>query len=198
MKLLDNFCNEFFQKFFRVSSGCPIANLYWQTGFLKVGMMILERKLNFFHHVSNLPEDSLAKEVLMIQREKNLPSVFKEIEDHLNKVGAEEVQFVSKTVWKKRIKRYVRELYRNQLLEDIKKYKKLNFEECEKEEFKRKEYFNTLDLEGVRLKIKLTSKVVPTVRTHFKRKYRDKSLRCPSCRNFTSLQEDLMPDRNSS
>ena len=81
-----------------MSSGCPIANLYWQTGFLKAGMMILERKLNFFHHVSNLPEDQLAKEALEIQREKNLSSVFKEIGDHLNKVGADEVQFVSKTV----------------------------------------------------------------------------------------------------
>ena len=88
-------------------------------------MMILERKLNFFHHVSNLPEDSLAKESLEIQRENNLSSVFKEIEEHLNKVGAEEVNFVSKTVWKKRIKRYVRELNRTQLLEDIKNYKKV-------------------------------------------------------------------------
>ena len=76
MKLLENFCNEFFRKFFRVSSGCPIANLYWQTGFLKAGMMILERKLNFFHHVSNLPEDSLAKETLEIQRENYLEPSF--------------------------------------------------------------------------------------------------------------------------
>ena len=54
------------------------------------------------------------------------------------------------------------------------------------EEFKRKDYFYSLRLEDVRLKFKSESRVVPTIRNHFKRKYRSRSLNCPSCQ-VTSL-----------
>merc|ERR1711954_125743 len=108
--------------------------------------------------------------------ESSLPSLVTEMKEHLASLGVSDLKSISKNMWRSKVKKYVTNLNRNQLLEDMKRYKKLNFEECEKEEFKRKEYFNTLDLEGVRLKIKLTSKAVPTLITHFKRKYRDKTL----------------------
>ena len=89
---------------------------------------------------------------------------------------------------------YVQELNRIELLEEIKRYKKLEFEKMTKDEFKRKDYFSNLNLEDVRLKFKQTSKVIPTVRSHFKRKYKERSLKCPSCKEFrdeTTLQEEL-------
>ena len=66
----------------------------------------------------------------------------------------------------------------------------------ETEEFGRKDYFHNLDLEGVRLRMKISSKVVPTVRSHFKRKYREKSLRCPSCKHPSTPEEAQQPDSN--
>ena len=86
-------------------------------------------------------------------------------------------------MWKKLVKEYIKKLNKTQLLEDIKKYKKLNHEEMCKEEFERKKYFQELNLEQVRMRMKVSSKVVPTVRSHFKRKYRNKTLSCPSCKN---------------
>ena len=58
MKLLDDLFNYFFRKIFRISSGAPISNFYWQTGCLTAGNVILQKKLLFCHHLSNLPEDS--------------------------------------------------------------------------------------------------------------------------------------------
>ena len=103
---------------------------------------------------------------------------------------------ISKRAWKKKIKSYVVDLNKKQLLEDCKKYKKLNHEEMETEEFGRKDYFHNLDLEGVRLRMKISSKVVPTVRSHFKRKYKEKSLRCPSCKHPSTQEEAQQPDSN--
>ena len=65
------------------------------------------------------------------------------------------------------------------------------------EEFGRKDYFHTLDLEGVRLRMKISSKVVPTIRSHFKRKYREQSLRCQSCKHPPSRKEASQPESNS-
>ena len=42
----------------------------------------------------------------------------------------------------------------------------------------------------MRMKFKITSEVVPTVRKNFSRKYRRSSLLCPSCRNTSNQKED--------
>ena len=104
---------------------------------------------------------------------------------------------ISKRALKKKVKSYVVDLNKNPLLEDSKKYKKLNHDEMEREEFGRKDYFNNLDLEGVRLRMKISSKVIPTIRSHFKRKYKEQSLRCPSCKLPSSQEEAIQPDSNS-
>ena len=56
------------------------------------------------------------------------------------------------------------------MLEDIKKYKKLNYEEMSKETFKRKKYFFENNLEKVRLMFKIKSEILPTIKKNFPRK----------------------------
>ena len=68
------------------------------------------------------------------------------------------------------------------LLNNIKHYKKLNYDEFCREEFRRKEYFFHNDLETVRTLFRLSSRMLETVRGDFPHKYRRKSLVCPSCR----------------
>ena len=80
-KELDNFFNFFLRKILRVCTGCPIQNLYWQTGFLKAGNIILAKKLNFCHHLSNLPEDSLGREVYDCQKDGSLPGLVLEVKE---------------------------------------------------------------------------------------------------------------------
>ena len=49
---------------------------------------------------------TLSKGSLSIQTQKKLHSVFRDIEDHLRKVGADDVKYVSKAMWKQRVKKY--------------------------------------------------------------------------------------------
>ena len=90
----------------------------------------------------------------------------------------------TKRTWSNRVQNYINDKNRMDLLNDIRKYKKLSFEELSMEKFERKSYFSELDLESVRMMFKIQSKVVPTVRKNFSSKYRNKSLSCQSCKNL--------------
>ena len=76
----------------------------------------------------------------------------------------------------KRTIKYIEEKNKIELLEDIKTYKKLHFEEMSKEKFERKSYFFENNLEDVRMMFKIKSEVLPTVRKNFARKYKNQSL----------------------
>ena len=68
------------------------------------------------------------------------------------KLGVNDLKTVRKVLWNKRVKSYVKELNRKDLLEDIKKHKKPDYNELAKEEFKHKDYFENLNLEDGRMK----------------------------------------------
>ena len=65
------------------------------------------------------------------------------------------------------------------------------------EAFERKGYFYELSLEMVRLRFKIASKVVPTVRKNFKRKYQNTTLSCPSCKNLDNQNSNPQEDSQS-
>ena len=102
-KELDNFFNFFLRKIHRLCTGCPIQNLYWQTGFLKAGNIILAKKLNFCHHLSNLPGDSLGREVYDCQKDGSLPGLVLEVKEDLEKIGITDLKTVYKRVWKNKV-----------------------------------------------------------------------------------------------
>ena len=58
LRVLDELFNNFSQKMWRVSSGCPRPSFYWQTGCMKFSHLILCHKLIFIHHVANQSESS--------------------------------------------------------------------------------------------------------------------------------------------
>ena len=97
---------------------------------------------------------------------------------------------VSKYMWKKRTRLYITEKNKNDLLEDIKGYKKLDYNELSKENFERKKYFFEQNIDDVRIMFKIKSEVLPTIRKNFSRKYKRQTLICPSCRNISSPKED--------
>ena len=101
--------------------------------------------------------------------------------EHIDAIGVESLPDVSKGIWKRKIKKYIYDKQRKELLEDMSKYKKLNVEKLSNEPFERKAFISELNLENARMKYKILSSIVPSVRTHFSRKYRDKSLACPAC-----------------
>ena len=75
------------------------------------------------------------------------------------------------------------------LLEQIKQYKKVSYEECSKEEFKRKPYFYTLNLNEIRYRFKIQSFMVESFKANFSSKFRGESLACQYC-NKVNRQTD--------
>ena len=138
-KILNNFFNSFYRCILRIGTGCPISNLYWATGSLLVENIILRNKLVFYFHLINLPPDSLGKEVIDIQIKHSLPGLATQLADHISKLG--NPQFASKWQWKRAVGSYVESLNKHQLLNKIKGYKKLNYDDFLSEEFGRKTYF---------------------------------------------------------
>ena len=144
--------------------------------------MILERKLIFIHHLKNLPESSLARTIFEEQVRKPL-GLYQEVKEHLACIRVNDLQSVSKWQYKKAVKKYVMELNKTQLLDDIRKYKKLSYDNLSQETFERKPYFLNLSLESARMRFRVASKLVPTILANFASKYRRRgqSLACPSC-----------------
>ena len=170
MNTLHNFFNSFYRCIFRVSSGSPKPNYYWQTGSIRMHNLILKKQLMFYHHLANLPPDSLAREFFEIQVERDL-GIATELREHLEHMGNRNPREVSKLAWKKSVGEYIEARNRRQLLDDIRGYKKLSYEELSAEKFERKPYLSNMDLENVRMKFKITSQVVPTIRKNFPGKY---------------------------
>ena len=103
------------------------------------------------------------------------------MEEHIRAIGVTDLRGVSKGIFKRKVTKYFRLKQREELLEDIKNYKKMNYEELKDESFERKPFLHSLNLENARMKYKLLSKSVSTVRSHFPQKYRRTSLACPAC-----------------
>ena len=69
---------------------------------------------------------------------------------------------------------------KTELLEKIRHSKKIDYEKCVTEEFKRKTYFHELKLDDVRRRFRIASSM-EHVRGNFSSKYKSDSLACQSC-----------------
>ena len=91
------------------------------------------------------------------------------------------------------MKDYINNLNRNQLLEDSKRYKKVNYESLVNEDFKRKPYFSQLKLAEIRDRFRISSKMVEGIKANFPSKFRKsgESLKCTSCKNVLQSNHSL-------
>ena len=154
IKILDDLFHFFCRIILRISISCPKPNYYWQSGSLTFENQILQRKLIFVYHLANLEEGSLAREIWDQQvLNQKLPSLMQETEEHLLKIGLEirDLQRISKWQMRKKVKEYISNRNRNQILEDVKKYKKMDYEKLVHEKFERKAYFLEQNLENSRI-----------------------------------------------
>ena len=173
IKVLDELFHFFCRTMFRIGVGCPKTSFYWQSGSLKFENIILEKKLNFIFHLANLPVSSLGRQIFDLQDEdRNLHSLLSECQEHLDAMGMN-IREVTKWQFKRKVKHYTRNRNRNQLLEEVRGYKKLNYDELSTEPFERKTYFSQLSLQQARMRFRIASSHVQTVRGNFPRKYRE-------------------------
>ena len=85
LKILKDLYLCFFRCLFRLGAGAPGLNYFWQCSILTPDTVILKMKLNFYHHLANLPEKSLGNEFFRIQSESegSLPSIVEEVKEHV-------------------------------------------------------------------------------------------------------------------
>ena len=67
-------------------------------------LRILQSKLLFLHHLVTLPDESLAKEVYVVQQRLALPGLVHECQEFLVKFGITKVVKYTKTQWKTLVK----------------------------------------------------------------------------------------------
>ena len=192
VKILDDTFNTFYRCMFRIGTGCPKVNFYWQCATLTPMNHILQKKLMFIYHLANLPISSLAKNVFELQLD-NTCGIVAENAEHLNALNFSVNRFQSKAIWRKIVRNYVLNRNKAQLLESMKKYKKINYDECVQEEFRRKPYFYEMTLDQIRTRFRISSQMLQSVKANFASKYRHKSLACESCRGTDRQTDSLTP-----
>ena len=193
LKILDDLFHTFCRAIFRVSTGCPIPSFYWESGSLKFSNIILQRQLNFIHHLANLEEGSVARSIFEEEVQNSRPGLYQTCQEHLSSMGISDLKSIPKPYFKKVVKKYIFARNQKQLLDEIRKYKKLSYDQLSQETFERKPYFFNQSLENARMCFRVATKLVPTILANFPSKYRRRgqSLTCPSCSTPVSSELEV-------
>ena len=128
---------------------------------------ILKKKLLFLHHLSTLPDESLAREIFEIQKIFEFPGLVQECRETLLKMGTTDITKFSKSQWKKIVNSYISGENERELLDIMKSYKKINPAELASESCSAKSYLSEMYISRARLKFKLRASMTPTVKMNF-------------------------------
>ena len=182
---LDNLQNMFYRYLLATPRSCPIPALLWETGGMMMEHRIAKKKLIFYHHLVNLPVDTLAYEVASLQATLSYPGLVSECEELRTHYNLPPVTSTNKWGWKKLVNNKTKERNRLDLLDKIKppSYKKLDYEALAAENFETKDYLVKLNLTDARLRFALRTKMTKTVQMNFKgeKKYINNQWKCLDC-----------------
>ena len=119
--------------------------------------------------MATLPDSALAKEIYNVQTKLNLPGLAQECNEFLVKSGIIQIQNYSKVQWKTLVKTKIREMNKNDILQQIVKegYKKVDIQTMKDDSFNLKPYMKELNVFDARMKFKLNSYMTPTVKMNF-------------------------------
>ena len=136
----------------------------------------------FYHHISTLPQGTLSRDFHDVQKEHGLGLVA-ECQQLLQEWNLNNIEVYSKVQFKKILNKFIYHKNRDELLEWMKGYKKINFYECKEKPHKMQDYFEKLNVKETRMKFRIDSFLVPTIRENFKsnKKYKAENWLCPDC-----------------
>ena len=186
MEMLNKLENTFYCSLLGTPrKGTPQPSLLWETGQTSLKFKIMEKKINFYHHVMTMDDQCLAKIMAKKQIENNYPGLMMECHDILDQIGLRHCHpcHFSKMSWKKMTKMTIKEHNRSHLLEKIKTYKKLDYFQLKEEEFEPKSYLRNLNIHDARMKYRTRINLVPGLKFHYKsdKRFRESMWSCPLC-----------------
>ena len=148
--------------------------------------------LMFLYHVHHLNYDALGKEVLEQMKILELPGLWQESLEYMRKIDikVEELDILSKTQWKMRVKSAVENWNRLELLKQIEPYSKLDVVELSKDKNTTKPKLFSLSLSQARTKFALDSKMLKTVKSLYSsdRKNEEDRWECRQCTRVCSIR----------
>ena len=124
-------------------------------------MEISKRKLLFLHHVINMDESSLAREILDVQKSEHLPGMVPECKSLLKSLNLPNIldtkvaTGLSKVACKRLLKDAIKENEVLQLKNQISSKSKLKDGPLSKEDFEIKDYIGKMTLDKSRMNFKL-------------------------------------------
>ena len=186
--------NSLTETFLRAMLACPkstpIVSLYWEVAMLLPENRVLQYKLLFYHHITNLGEDTLAFKIQQQQRKLRLPGLVQECLVALASLGIDEekVRKMNKYQWKDLIKKRLQKKNSEEILEKMRKSKKFDFLSHKDENFETKSYFKTMTLQESRTMFSLRSQTTKTIKTHqmSNKSFASKLWKC-SCGSIDSI-----------
>ena len=87
---------------------------------------ILMNQLLFLKHISSL-EEGLAKEFHDYQQNCSIPGLVKSTYEAIEKLNLGNISDFSKKQWKKIVKKKIESIQKEELIEEMKKYKKIDY-----------------------------------------------------------------------
>ena len=85
LKMLKDLFLLFFRVIFRIGTGTPIVNFFWETGMMKPKSLILKRTLMFIFHLANQSESALSRKMYNVQVTEKLRGIISTNIEHLEK-----------------------------------------------------------------------------------------------------------------
>ena len=135
-------------------------------------------------------KDSLAYEVLQMQRSYKLPGLYSECSEILSTLNLGSPGCYSRNQWKNIIKKEIYRLNMKELVDEASKYRKIEYEIGDS--FHRENYLSELKVADARMMFKLRTKMMPTVQMNFvnDEKFKKNFWTCSGCSelNNSSLQ----------
>ena len=169
LNLLDSITHLFFRTLFCSPKGTPIVMYFWDTGTLLNENYLILQKLLLLHHIVTLSDNCLSKEVLLLQREEELPGLIPECEVFLQQLGiySDPASF-TKPQWAKYVKSQINLKNKNDLIKQIESYKKLDKDKLALESYGMKKYISTMKVSEARTFFSARSMMLSTVQYNFK------------------------------
>ena len=183
---LEEMQNSFYRNLFNVPYTTPKAALIWEVGGMKIKFRIMMNKILFMNHILNLDQDTLAKQVQMMQQVHESPGLTSEVKKYLSDLNLPNCfeHHFSKPKWKSLVKTAIKKANEEEIRESIKQYKKMKNVE-EEEKFECKDYLSSLSLSKARTLFHHKYSMTDNVKMNFKsdRGYANSLWKCSECQN---------------
>ena len=148
---------------------------------------IMLKKLEFIWHIVNLEDDTLAKEVMKVQKEHQLPGLVRECSEWIKLYNLPDILSVKldKNEWKRLVKKAIYKENEENLRKKMLNYVKLKKSELISEHFGVQQYLKELNVHNARTIFKKRTSMTQYIKLNYSNDPRNvrSSWRCDSCQS---------------